>query len=199
MPSEANVSGVVGSYRFPHTHTHINQYRSNHSMNHTQASKEPLEKLKSFYALGDDVIGLHGTQLDLKSGEYTYQVDMLVSVTQIGGTHGTSRLGSFKRIVSEGSTMRLIFEAGDSCPGGVRRSANVILMCAAETALHEVHETERCVYRYEASSPVACSSARLESIELTLAESVGWEQKTSSGSPDTSPSSSSAGSSCAEL
>lgn len=179
-------------------HTHINA--SIESNTRTQASKEPLGNLRSFYALDDDVISLHGTQLDFTIGEYTYKVDMLASVSQVSGSHGTSRLGSFKRIVSEGSTMRMIFEAGDTCPGGVRRSANVVISCGAENALHDVHETERCVYRYEASSPVACSAARLVSIESTLAESAGWDQKTSSSSsPESSTLSSSEGSSCTEL
>ncbi|KAK6523600.1 hypothetical protein TWF281_001581 [Arthrobotrys megalospora] len=112
------------------------------------------------------------------SGEYTYSFCHLGRATQKNRDGGSTHLGDWtgfeKRIddeIEEEVTV-IKFERGARCWNGPERSAYVYLRCSAEEAVLSVAETEKCVYKYVATSPAVCGEVLQGQEGVTMGEAV---------------------------
>eukprot|EP01113_Clastostelium_recurvatum_P023255 TRINITY_DN2778_c0_g1_i1.p1 TRINITY_DN2778_c0_g1~~TRINITY_DN2778_c0_g1_i1.p1 ORF type:complete len:433 (+),score=119.68 TRINITY_DN2778_c0_g1_i1:150-1448(+) len=114
---------------------------------------------------------MHGKCYDYKSKEYTYQVCPYNQANQ-GGTS----LGKWDKWESNpnGGFPTMIFDNGQQCWGGPKRSIRVSVECGSDTALYEVSEPAKCEYAAKLRSPLACSAQHLEILKAN-AETAGHE------------------------
>jgi len=126
----------------------------------TNEKNSNTEKLESTNWGSDNVwLALLDECFELKSGEFTYKIC-------IGGEarQGTTKLGDFKKW--EGSYETMVYENGEKCWKGPKRSIRVKVRCGPETKLLSVEEPEMCVYASEFETPAACgTSTRLNDSE----------------------------------
>ncbi|KAK6498925.1 hypothetical protein TWF481_011496 [Arthrobotrys musiformis] len=105
------------------------------------------------------------------SGEYTYSFCHLGRATQKNRDGGSTHLGDwtgFDRRLDdeiEQEVTVIKFEKGLRCWNGPERSAYVYLRCSAEEKILSVAETEKCVYKYVATSPAVCGEIAAEGQE----------------------------------
>lgn len=64
----------------------------------------------------------------------------------------------------------LVFEGGQSCWQGPKRSMRVKLQCGSAEQLHSVEEPSRCEYAAVLSTPAACSTADLDASNVRIGE-----------------------------
>ncbi|KAJ6258596.1 hypothetical protein Dda_6642 [Drechslerella dactyloides] len=102
---------------------------------------------------------------EAQSGEYTYSFCHLGRATQKNRDGGHTHLGDWTgfeyRLDDEIEQEVLVvkFESGAHCWNGPARSAYVYLRCSAEEKVLSVAETEKCVYKYVATSPAVCGGS----------------------------------------
>ncbi|EPS35970.1 hypothetical protein H072_10613 [Dactylellina haptotyla CBS 200.50] len=117
--------------------------------------------------------------VEAESGEYTYSFCHMARATQKNRDGSSTHLGDWtgfeKRFDEEIEKDVLVvkYERGMRCWNGPERSAYVYLRCSAEEKLLTVAETEKCVYKYVATSPAACGEADAAAGELPSQEE-GW-------------------------
>ncbi|KAK6339726.1 hypothetical protein TWF718_009120 [Orbilia javanica] len=105
------------------------------------------------------------------SGEYTYSFCHLGRATQKNRDGGSTHLGDwtgFERRFDdeiEQDVTVIKYERGLRCWNGPERSAYVYLRCSAEEQILSVAETEKCVYKYVATSPAVCGEVAAEGQE----------------------------------
>ncbi|KAF3108637.1 hypothetical protein TWF102_010760 [Orbilia oligospora] len=105
------------------------------------------------------------------SGEYTYSFCHLGRATQKNREGGSTHLGDWTgfdrryddEIEQEVTVIK--YEKGLRCWNGPERSAYVYLRCSAEEKILSVAETEKCVYKYVATSPAVCGDIAAEGQE----------------------------------
>ncbi|EWC44975.1 hypothetical protein DRE_01034 [Drechslerella stenobrocha 248] len=99
---------------------------------------------------------------EAQSGEYTYSFCHLGRATQKNRDGGHTHLGDwtgFERRLDDEIEQEVLvakYEHGLRCWNGPERSAYVYLRCSAEEKVLSVAETEKCVYKYVATSPAVC-------------------------------------------
>ncbi|KAK6513813.1 hypothetical protein TWF506_008246 [Arthrobotrys conoides] len=105
------------------------------------------------------------------SGEYTYSFCHLGRATQKNRDGSSTYLGDWTgfdrryddEIEQEVTVIK--YERGLKCWNGPERSAYVYLRCSAEETILSVAETEKCVYKYVATSPAVCGDIATEGQE----------------------------------
>jgi protein kinase C substrate 80K-H len=109
------------------------------------------------------------------SGEYTYELCWLGQTTQKSKKgHGDTSMGTYVGVETHdadeeeradgkglGSGKRLVlrYDNGQGCWNGPNRRTDVWLACAESEELWRVSESEKCVYKMEVGTPVACEQA----------------------------------------
>ncbi|KAF3922931.1 hypothetical protein ABW20_dc0101193 [Dactylellina cionopaga] len=120
------------------------------------------EDVKKDYGTSDVFRALKDVCTEGQSGEYTYSFCHLGRATQKNRDGGHTHLGDWvgfeKRMddeIEEEVTV-VKFENGLRCWNGPERSAYVYLRCSAEEKVLSVAETEKCVYKFVATTPAVC-------------------------------------------
>lgn len=115
---------------------------------------------------------LKGSCAELDSGEYTYELCWMERSTQKSKkSGGGTALGSFARFetvdvdedvgvdgrgLGRGKRLAMVFEDGQQCWNGPRRSTVVVMACREKDEVWRVVEAEKCVYRMEVGTPAVC-------------------------------------------
>jgi protein kinase C substrate 80K-H len=115
---------------------------------------------------------LKDTCISLDAGEYNYELCFLARTTQKSLKNGGSTsLGDFRRLekvvvdedlpadgrgLGSGERWAMVFEDGQQCWNGPRRSTTVVMVCREKEELWKVVEAEKCVYRMEVGTPAVC-------------------------------------------
>ncbi|KAH8649048.1 glucosidase II beta subunit-like protein-domain-containing protein [Xylariales sp. PMI_506] len=128
--------------------------------------------LEKDYGADDIFRALRDKCISTDAGEYTYELCWLGRTSQKskkGG--GATTMGNFERIewdesdedprhdgkgLGRGKRMVLKYERGQGCWNGPNRRTDVWLACSETEELWRVSELEKCVYKMEVGSPVAC-------------------------------------------
>lgn len=139
---------------------------------------EESRDLTKDYGAEDIFRALKGKCISQDSGEYNYELCWMDRTTQKskkGG--GNTGLGNFARFdvmdvdeeinaegkgLGVGKRTTLIYENGQHCWNGPNRMTTVVLACAERDEIWKVSELEKCVYRMDVGSPVACESETLK-------------------------------------
>lgn len=139
---------------------------------------EENRDLTKDYGAEDIFRALKGKCINQDSGEYNYELCWMDRTTQKskkGG--GNTGLGNFARFDSievdedvnaegkglgVGKRMTLVYENGQHCWNGPNRMTTVVLACAEKDEIWKVVELEKCVYRMDVGTPVACESETLK-------------------------------------
>ncbi|KAI6247816.1 Glucosidase 2 subunit beta [Erysiphe necator] len=148
----------------------------------TDKDQKQADLLKDY---GKDEIfrALEGHCLEKDSGEYTYELCWLKDTKQKSKSNGIEiRMGTFTRFdkireeldgvdsiqvgqlslgLSSGQDSlneRLVmrYENGQNCWNGPSRETLVVLSCAEENIIWKINEFEKCKYRMDVGSPIAC-------------------------------------------
>ncbi|KFY12326.1 hypothetical protein V491_06835 [Pseudogymnoascus sp. VKM F-3775] len=131
--------------------------------------------LEADYGPQDVFRALKGSCIDIDSGEYTYELCWMDKSTQKSKKNGGStQLGTFKRFdtvevdedvgadgrgLGSGERLAMIFEEGQQCWNGPKRSTIVIMACREKDEVWRVVEAEKCVYRMEVGTPAVCEDS----------------------------------------
>jgi len=99
-------------------------------------------------------------------GQYEFEHCPFETVLQYEHGRRIADLGKFEKLSmdSDSEEVTLHYEKGASCWKGPRRSVAVRLSCGADTAIVDVDEPSRCVYRMTFSTPLACSQRMLDEL-----------------------------------
>ncbi|KAF3921253.1 hypothetical protein ABW21_db0205894 [Orbilia brochopaga] len=120
------------------------------------------EDLAKDYGAKNVFLALKDICTEAQSGEYTYSFCHLGRATQKNRDGGHTHLGDwtgFERRLDdeiEEEVLVIKYERGARCWNGPERSAYVYLRCSAEETVLSVAETEKCVYKFVATSPAVC-------------------------------------------
>lgn len=122
---------------------------------------QDAEKTASHYSANKDQLEYMALQdqcFSVKGGEYTYNVCMLGSTTQVSTGGNTVTLGQYERIVpkADGSVV-MEFTKGQHCHAFGARRASVHIACGADNTVLVVDEPSTCNYSFEMTSPAACN------------------------------------------
>ncbi|KAL3312850.1 hypothetical protein Ciccas_008551 [Cichlidogyrus casuarinus] len=126
---------------------------------------------------GPDNVFVHLTNKDcltLDQNEYTYKLCPFTGTYQMpkGSSHPETNLGIWGRwITAETSDpvtkpLEMIYENGTGCWNGPSRSTNVVIHCGEKDALLSAEEPSRCQYKFEMTSPVACSKTAEQMVQI---------------------------------
>lgn len=134
--------------------------------------KDAEEDLAQDYSTSDIFRALKDKCITKDSGEYTYELCFMKNTSQKSKKgHGNTGMGNFVRFdkmtvdeevgadgkgLGKGERLVLKFENGQNCWNGPNRETTVVVACAEEHEIWKVAETEKCLYRMEVGSPVAC-------------------------------------------
>lgn len=132
------------------------------------------EDLAKDYGVDDVFRALKGKCVSLDSGEYTYELCWMGSVTQkskkggshngmgnyagMGTIHVDEEVAADGKGLGTGERLTMKHENGQSCWNGPNRSVLVVLACAPAEEVWKVVEEEKCVYRMEVGTPAVCGS-----------------------------------------
>lgn len=128
------------------------------------------EDLAKDYGENDIFRALNDKCISKDSGEYTYELCFMKGTTQKSKKgHGSTGMGNFVRFdkttvdeeggLGKGERLVLKYENGQGCWNGPNRETTVVVGCAEEDEIWKISETEKCLYRMEVGSPVACVKA----------------------------------------
>ncbi|OBT62677.1 hypothetical protein VE03_07521 [Pseudogymnoascus sp. 23342-1-I1] len=131
--------------------------------------------LTADYGPQDVFRALKGSCVDIDSGEYTYELCWMDKSTQKSKKNGGStQLGTFKRFdtvevdedvgadgrgLGVGERLTMVFEEGQQCWNGPKRSTIVVMACREKDEVWRVVEAEKCVYRMEVGTPAVCEDS----------------------------------------
>jgi protein kinase C substrate 80K-H len=132
--------------------------------------KDKEEDLVKDYGENDIFRALSDKCITKDSGEYTYELCFMKGTTQKSKKgHGSTGMGNFVRFdkttvdeeggLGKGERLVLKYENGQGCWNGPNRETTVVVGCAEEDEIWKISETEKCLYRMEVGSPVACAKA----------------------------------------
>ncbi|KAM9975271.1 hypothetical protein ACTFIW_000898 [Dictyostelium discoideum] len=121
---------------------------------------EKIDKmLKSDLGVNNVFIPLYNKCFDLATKEYTYSVCPYEKASQ-----GHTSLGKFESFGDNGKMM--LFENGQQCWGGPKRSLKVFMECGQDNELYDVQEPGKCEYTIKFKTPVLCSEEHLKILRL---------------------------------
>jgi len=105
-----------------------------------------------------------------KIGKYDYEFCPFAEVKQKEG-HSSTDLGKFKSFgyEDESGELRMIFEDGQKCWNGPKRSTNVLFECDVENKIVSVNEPSTCKYAMTFKTPLACKQNELDSVNQLIA------------------------------
>merc|ERR1712228_150452 len=104
-----------------------------------------------------------------KIGKYDYEFCPFGEAKQKEG-HSSTDLGKFKLFgFDEKKELRMLFEDGQKCWNGPKRSTHVLFECDAENAIVSVSEPSTCKYSMTFNTPLACKQEELEQISQLIA------------------------------
>lgn len=108
----------------------------------------------------------------IEAGEYKYELCWMGHTTQISlKSQSHTSLGDFRRLekvfvdeeegvdgrgLGRGERWQMVFEDGQQCWNGPRRSTVVVMRCKEREEVWRVVEAEKCVYRMEVGTPAVC-------------------------------------------
>jgi protein kinase C substrate 80K-H len=97
---------------------------------------------------------------DVVAGKYTYEMCVFGRASQKEGGGGGTSLGNWKGMERNAETGQrvLIWDNGQKCWNGPKRSATVYVNCGAETKVLSADEPDTCRYVFEMESPIGCDS-----------------------------------------
>ncbi|KAN0025449.1 hypothetical protein ACTFIU_003710 [Dictyostelium citrinum] len=121
---------------------------------------EKIDKmLKSDLGVNNVFIPLYNKCFDLSTKEYTYSVCPYEKASQ-----GHTSLGKFESFSDNGKIM--LFENGQQCWGGPKRSLKVFMECGQDNELYDVQEPGKCEYTIKFKTPALCSEEHLKILKL---------------------------------
>lgn len=146
-------------------------------MNNRQNSlREDEADLTKDYGADDIFRALKDKCISTEVGEYDYELCWMGQATQKSKKgHGNTSLGRFDRADTEtaddeertdgkslgkGPRTVLRYENGLHCWNGPNRRTDIWLGCAEKEEIWRVTEAEKCVYKMEVGTPIACEETR---------------------------------------
>lgn len=137
---------------------------------------ENEEDLSKDYAADDILRALKDKCVTADAGEYEYEFCWLGESKQKSKKgHASTGLGKYERFEIEmaddaerldgkslgtGPRMVLKYDNGQNCWNGPNRRTDIWLGCAETEELWRVAESEKCVYKMEVGSPIACEEVK---------------------------------------
>lgn len=115
--------------------------------------RDDLARGAEHYGEGEMYRAVKGECFESRIGEYDYEVCLHQSLAQKSANSGSTSVGVFSRIDSNGD---LLFENGARCWNGPERSGRVTLECGDRNELVSVREAQKCEYVLHVKSPAAC-------------------------------------------
>lgn len=103
---------------------------------------------------------LHDTSYKITAGKYEFEINIWGKAIQrdIGQTNGGTNLGEWENmdIGGYGHPRIMKWGGGTKCWNGPARSAEVSVICGADTRLLTADEPETCRYAFTMESPIGC-------------------------------------------
>merc|ERR1712228_31998 len=97
-----------------------------------------------------------------KIGKYDYEFCPFGAAKQKEGSSSTD-LGSFKSFgYNDKKELMMIFDEGQKCWNGPKRSAHVLFECDTENEIVAVNEPSTCKYSMTFHTPLACQQQELD-------------------------------------
>mmetsp|Transcript_39665 Transcript_39665/g.112495 ORF Transcript_39665/g.112495 Transcript_39665/m.112495 type:complete len:518 (-) Transcript_39665:249-1802(-) len=124
------------------------------------------QKLGANYGPSGVWAPLDGKCISAVVDKYTYEVCIFGEAKQKEG-HSSTSLGKWQGGLEAGE---LVYEGGQSCWQGPKRSMRVRLECGSTESLANVEEPSRCEYQAVLHTPAACSQQDLEASQAKLQE-----------------------------
>ncbi|XP_037086930.1 glucosidase 2 subunit beta-like [Pollicipes pollicipes] len=113
--------------------------------------------------------GLYHECFVLENREYEYKLCMFDRASQKPRSGGVEtslgKWGSWEQPDQNGYT-RQLYENGQQCWNGPKRSAHVTLTCGEETRVLDVTEPAKCEYRFSVETPAVCERPSPETEQL---------------------------------
>jgi len=132
-----------------------------------------VEEVESFTGadLGHEqaFAGLHHECFILETREYEYKLCMFDKASQKPRSGGVeTSLGKWGRWESPQETAytQQLYENGQQCWNGPKRSVHVTLTCGEETRILDVTEPAKCEYRFSMETPAVCEKPSADSEQL---------------------------------
>lgn len=95
-------------------------------------------------------------------GKYEYEFCPFGEAKQKEGSSST-KLGKFKEFgYSDGRELTMLFDEGQKCWNGPKRSLSITFRCAADNEIVYVNEPSTCKYVMTFETPLACDQAELD-------------------------------------
>ncbi|EGC31570.1 hypothetical protein DICPUDRAFT_57640 [Dictyostelium purpureum] len=130
------------------------------SLKQKQDEIEKIEKVLGYDTGVNNVfLPLNGKCFDFKTKEYTYTVCPFDKASQ-----GHTSLGKFESWKDGHNQM--VFENGQQCWGGPKRSIKVFMECGSENELYDVNEPGKCEYTIKFRTPAMCTEEHLKVLKL---------------------------------
>lgn len=134
------------------------------------------EDLEKDYGPDDIFRAVRDKCTSLDVGEYEYEFCWLGQTSQKSKKgHGNTNMGKYAsfemgmaddeervdgKSLGSGPRIVLKYENGQQCWNGPRRQTDIWLGCAEKEELWRVSESEKCIYRMEVGTPIACEEAQ---------------------------------------
>ncbi|UKZ76200.1 hypothetical protein TrVFT333_003897 [Trichoderma virens FT-333] len=138
----------------------------------TRELDQERSDIQKDYGPSDIFRALQGKCAEIDAGEYTYELCWLDKTLQKSKKgHAHSNMGNYERTeiaiadeeervdgrsLGSGPRMVMRYENGQTCWNGPQRRTDVWLGCAEKEEIWRVSEAEKCVYKLEVGTPVAC-------------------------------------------
>lgn len=150
------------------------------AFNNVKKQKEDMESsiqdkkndLAKDYGPNDVFRALKDECTSIDAGEYKYELCWMGRTTQVSlKSQSHTSLGDFRRLekiyvdeeegvdgrgLGRGERWQMVFEDGQQCWNGPRRSTVVVMRCREKEEVWRVVEAEKCVYRMEVGTPAVC-------------------------------------------
>ena len=138
--------------------------------------QEKKNDLAKDYGPNDVFRALKDTCTSIDAGEYKYELCWMARTTQVSlKSNSHTSLGDFRRLeklyvdeeegvdgrgLGRGERWQMVFEDGQQCWNGPRRSTVVVMRCREKEEVWRVVEAEKCVYRMEVGTPAVCDETQ---------------------------------------
>lgn len=135
-------------------------------MTETQSSITKLESMVSLDYCSDFAMRpFHGKCIKQTFAQYEFELCNFDAIRQYERGSVIARLGSWGRWESETGTKRvMLYENGDQCWNGPKRSVRVSLECGDENEIVSVDEPNRCAYSMRFKTPAVCDAAMADAV-----------------------------------
>ncbi|EFX00251.1 protein kinase c [Grosmannia clavigera kw1407] len=170
--SDANESSTVKNARSAF------QAAENELSSRKRTLSENEEDLSKDYSADDILRALKDKCVSTDAGEYEYEFCWLGQAKQKSKKgHASTGMGNYERFEIEiaddaerldgkslgsGSRMVLKYENGQNCWNGPNRRTDIWLGCAEKEEMWRIAESEKCVYKMEVGTPIACEEIKEE-------------------------------------